>query len=56
MKITVAMGSDKASGSDMGSGSGWVAVVPLERGDDCGHFDTCLVVVVAVLAELWWIV
>jgi hypothetical protein len=33
-------------------GSGGVAVVPLERGGDCGHFDTCLRVVVAVLAEL----
>jgi hypothetical protein len=34
-------------------GSGWVAVVPLERGGQGGHFDASLRVAVAVLAELW---
>jgi hypothetical protein len=24
----------------VGSGSGWVVVPPLNRGDQCGHFDT----------------
>jgi hypothetical protein len=52
MKITVAVGSGKASDSGIQSGSGGVAVVPLERGGPGGHFDTCLRMAVAVLAEL----
>jgi hypothetical protein len=39
--------------SGLTSGSGWVAVVLLDRGDQCGHFDTSWSVAVAVLAELW---
>jgi hypothetical protein len=30
-----------------------VAVVPVDRGDQGGHFDTSYNVAVAVLAELW---
>jgi hypothetical protein len=32
-------GSGKGGTGGMGSGSGWVVMVPLERGDQCGHFD-----------------
>jgi hypothetical protein len=35
-----------------GSGSGWVAVVPLDRGDRCGSNGIKMGVAVAVLAEL----
>jgi hypothetical protein len=37
----------------MGSGSGLMSKVPLDRGDQCGHFDTGFVVAVAVLSEIW---
>jgi hypothetical protein len=33
-------------------GSGWVAVVSIDRGDQGGHFDTSYNVAVAVLAEI----
>jgi hypothetical protein len=33
-------GSAAVGGSGITSGSGWVAVVPLDRGDQCGHFGT----------------
>jgi Na+-translocating ferredoxin:NAD+ oxidoreductase RNF subunit RnfB len=35
------------------SGSGWVAVGPLDRGDQCGSNGGGWDVVVAVLAEIW---
>jgi hypothetical protein len=38
----------------MGSGSGWVQLVPLDRGDQCGSNGTSGNVAVAVLAVLWW--
>jgi hypothetical protein len=44
----------KGVDSGMGGGSGWVAVVPLERGEQGGHFGISYNVTVAVLAELWW--
>jgi hypothetical protein len=39
-------------GGEMGSGSGRVGVVPLERGEQGGSNGTSCNVVVAVLAEL----
>jgi hypothetical protein len=35
-----------------GSGSGWVVVVPIDRVEQGGHFDTSYNVAVAVLAVL----
>jgi hypothetical protein len=40
-------------GCGMGSGSGWVAVGPLKRGDRGGSNGGEKRVAVAVLAELW---
>jgi hypothetical protein len=33
--------------------SGLMSVVPLDRGDRRGHFDTGFVVAVAVLSDIW---
>jgi hypothetical protein len=40
--------------SGMGSGSGRVAVVPLDRGDQCGSNGGSYNLVVAVLGEIRW--
>jgi hypothetical protein len=42
----------KVGGCGTGGGSGWVGVVPFERGDQCGSNGGGLTVAVAVLAEL----
>jgi hypothetical protein len=39
----------------VGSGSGRVAVVALERGDKRGSNGGSYNLVVAILAELWWV-
>jgi hypothetical protein len=41
--------------SGLTSGSGWVTVVPLDRGDHGGSNGAKMRVAVAVLAELWWV-
>jgi hypothetical protein len=53
MEKNVTLWQYKDTDSLTGSGSGWVAVVPLDRGDRCGSNGTKLRVAVAVLAELW---
>jgi hypothetical protein len=34
-------------------GSGWVVVVPLDRGEQCGHFECRMVWIGVVLSEIW---
>jgi hypothetical protein len=36
---------------EVGSGSGWVVVVPLDRGDQCGHFGVRIVEIGAILSQ-----
>jgi hypothetical protein len=43
----------KVGGCGATSGSGWVGVVPFERGERGGSNGGGLTVAVAVLAELW---
>jgi hypothetical protein len=42
----------KIDGSGMGSGIGWVAVVPLERADQDGHFGTGLKKQAKILSDI----
>jgi hypothetical protein len=52
MEFVMAVGTVCLS-SGLGSGSGWLQLVPLERGGQGGSNGTSCNVAVAVLAELW---